>query len=112
VPHSGPFARGIHVTVQAVAREPLTTQALNQALAESYEQSPFVHVTSEPPRVKDVAGSNFVRLSGAAAGDAVAVMCVIDNLVKGAAGGAIQWMNRMLDIDEAAGLTCPAPGWT
>jgi N-acetyl-gamma-glutamyl-phosphate reductase len=112
VPHSGPFARGIHVTVQAVAREPLTTQALNQALAESYEQSPFVHVTSEPPRVKDVAGSNFVRLSGAAAGDTVAVMCVIDNLVKGAAGGAIQWMNRMLDIDEAAGLTCPAPGWT
>ena len=39
-------------------------------------------------------------------------MCVIDNLVKGAAGGAIQWMNRMLGIDETAGLTSPAPGWT
>jgi len=112
VPHSGPFARGIHVTVQAVARERITTQQLLQALTESYEQSPFVHVGPESPRVKDVAGSNFARLSGVAAGGTVAVMCVIDNLVKGAAGGAIQWMNRMLGIDETAGLMSPAPGWT
>ena len=112
VPHSGPFARGIHVTVQAVAREPITTAELLQALAESYEQSPFVRVAPEPPRVKDVAGSNFARLSGVASGGTVAVMCVIDNLVKGAAGGAIQWMNRMLGIDETAGLMSPAPGWT
>ena len=112
VPHSGPFARGIHVTVQAVARETITTAKLLQALAESYEQSPFVHVAPEPPRVKDVAGSNFARLSGVASGGTVDVMCVIDNLVKGAAGGAIQWMNRMLGIDETAGLRSPAPGWT
>jgi N-acetyl-gamma-glutamyl-phosphate reductase len=71
-----------------------------------------VHVGAEPPRVKDVAGSNFARLSGVASGSTVAVMCVIDNLVKGAAGGAIQWMNRMLDLDETAGLMTPAPGWT
>ena len=103
VPHSGPFARGIHVTVQAVAKEPISTASLLQALAESYEQSAFVHVGAEPPRVKDVAGSNFARLSGVAAGDTVAVMCVIDNLVKGAAGGAVQWMNRMLDLDETTG---------
>jgi N-acetyl-gamma-glutamyl-phosphate reductase len=112
VPHSGPFARGIHVTVQAVAREPISTPELNEALRESYEQSPFVHVGAEPPRVKDVAGSNFAHLSGVAAGGTVAVMCVIDNLVKGAAGGALQWMNRMLGFDETAGLMAPAPGWT
>jgi N-acetyl-gamma-glutamyl-phosphate reductase common form len=112
VPHSGPFARGIHVTVQAVAREPITTLELLQAFADSYEQSTFVHVGAEPPRVKDVAGSNFARLSAVAAGSTVAVMCAIDNLVKGAAGGAIQWMNRMLDVDETAGLMAPAPGWT
>ena len=112
VPHSGPFARGIHVTAQAVAREPITTPELIAALAESYEQSPFVHVGAEPPRVKDVTGSNFARISGVAANGTVAVMCAIDNLVKGAAGGAIQWMNRMLDIDETAGLMSPAPGWT
>jgi N-acetyl-gamma-glutamyl-phosphate reductase len=39
-------------------------------------------------------------------------MSVLDNLVKGAAGGAIQWMNRLLGLDETAGLTAPAPGWT
>jgi N-acetyl-gamma-glutamylphosphate reductase len=40
------------------------------------------------------------------------VMCVIDNLTKGAAGGAVQWMNRLLDLPEHIGLTAPAAGWT
>jgi N-acetyl-gamma-glutamyl-phosphate reductase len=39
-------------------------------------------------------------------------MCVLDNLNKGAAGGAVQWMNRLLGIAETAGLTTPAAGWT
>ena len=112
VPHSGPFARGIHVTLQAVAREPLSTPELLRSLAEAYEQSAFVHVDAEPPRIKDVAGSNFAKLSGVSAGGTIAVMCVIDNLVKGAAGGAIQWMNRLLGFDETAGLMASAPGWT
>ncbi|MBV8973696.1 MAG: hypothetical protein JOY74_01130, partial [Sinobacteraceae bacterium] len=47
-----------------------------------------------------------------ARGNTVAVLCAIDNLVKGAAGGAIQWMNRMLDLPETCGLTSPAPGWS
>jgi N-acetyl-gamma-glutamyl-phosphate reductase len=112
VPHSGPFARGIHVTVQATAREPLTSHALTAALREYYDQSVFVRVGGEPPRVKDVATSNFAELAGVARGRSVAVMCVIDNLTKGAAGGAVQWMNRMLGVDETAGLMLPAPGWT
>ncbi len=112
VPHSGPFARGIHVTVQAVAREPLTSHELTAALREYYDQSVFVRVGGEPPRVKDVAASNFAQLAGVAHGRNVAVMCAIDNLTKGAAGGAVQWMNRMLGYEETAGLMQPAPGWT
>jgi N-acetyl-gamma-glutamyl-phosphate reductase len=112
VPHSGPFARGIHVTVQATAREPLTSHELTAALREYYDQSVFVRVGGEPPRVKDVATSNFAALSGVARGRSVAVMCAIDNLTKGAAGGAVQWMNRMLGCEETAGLMLPAPGWT
>jgi N-acetyl-gamma-glutamyl-phosphate reductase len=112
VPHSGPFARGIHVTVQAVAREPLTSHDLVQALREYYDQSVFVRVSGEAPRLKDVVASNFAQLSGVAHGETVAVMCVIDNLTKGAAGGAVQWMNRMLGHEETAGLMQPAPGWT
>jgi N-acetyl-gamma-glutamyl-phosphate reductase len=39
-------------------------------------------------------------------------MSVLDNLNKGAAGGAVQWMNRLLGLDESLGLLAPAPGWT
>jgi N-acetyl-gamma-glutamyl-phosphate reductase len=59
-----------------------------------------------------VASSNYAHLSAAADGRTIAVMSVLDNLVKGAAGGAMQWMNRLLGFDEAAGLSAPAPGWT
>jgi N-acetyl-gamma-glutamyl-phosphate reductase len=45
-------------------------------------------------------------------GNSVVVMSVIDNLVKGAAGGAVQWMNRLWDLPETSGLTAAAPGWT
>jgi N-acetyl-gamma-glutamyl-phosphate reductase len=62
--------------------------------------------------MKEVVASNFAQLSGVAHGETVAVMCVIDNLTKGAAGGAVQWMNRMLGHEETAGLMQPAPGWT
>ena len=43
-------------------------------------------------------------------GRTVAVTCAIDNLTKGAAGGAVQWMNRMFGHEETAGLMTPAPG--
>ncbi|HVN46373.1 MAG TPA: N-acetyl-gamma-glutamyl-phosphate reductase [Steroidobacteraceae bacterium] len=112
VPHSGPFARGIHVTVQASLKRPLDSAALLAALREFYAGAPFVAVSSQAPRVKDVVTSNYAHLSAAARGRTAAVMCAIDNLVKGAAGGALQWMNRLLELPETAGLTAPAPGWT
>jgi N-acetyl-gamma-glutamyl-phosphate reductase common form len=112
VPHSGPFARGIHVTVQASLARPLDTSGVLGALREFYARAPFVRVLDEAPRVKEVVASNFAHLSAAANGRTVAVMCAIDNLTKGAAGGAVQWMNRMFGLPETAGLTAPAPGWT
>jgi N-acetyl-gamma-glutamyl-phosphate reductase len=112
VPHSGPFARGIHVTLQAVAQQPLQTPELLAALADFYRDRPFVRVAAELPHVKDVAGSNYAFLSAVAHGNSVAVVCAIDNLVKGAAGGAIQWLNRRFGFAETTGLTAPAAGWT
>jgi N-acetyl-gamma-glutamyl-phosphate reductase common form len=112
VPHSGPFARGIHVTVQAELKESIGTHDLVNALRDYYDQSVFVRVGGELPRIKDVVASNFAEISGVAQGQTVAVMCAIDNLTKGAAGGAVQWMNRMLGHEETAGLMAPAPGWT
>lgn len=112
VPHSGPFARGIHVTVQGVLARPVSQAELLEAFTKFYAHSPFVSVSAAPPRVKDVAGSNYARLSVATDGKVVAVMSVLDNLNKGAAGGAVQWMNRLLELPETAGLTAPAAGWT
>jgi N-acetyl-gamma-glutamyl-phosphate reductase len=112
VPHSGPFARGIHVTVQAALKSSLDTARVLSALRDFYANAPFVRVRDQAPRVKEVATSNYAHLSAVANGRTVAVMCAIDNLNKGAAGGAVQWMNRMFGLPETSGLTAPAPGWT
>ena len=112
VPHSGPFARGIHATVQARLKTPLDTKQVLAALRQFYAKAPFVHVGDSMPRVKEVAGSNYARIGAVSDGRTVAVMCAIDNLNKGAAGGAVQWMNRLYGLDETAGLTAPAAGWT
>ncbi len=112
VPHSGPFARGIHVTVQATLRTSLDTVAVLTKLREFYTGAPFVRVLETPPRVKDIVASNYSHISAAANGRTVAVMCVVDNLNKGAAGGAVQWMNRLFGLPETAGLLAPAAGWT
>jgi N-acetyl-gamma-glutamyl-phosphate reductase common form len=112
VPHSGPFARGIHVTVQASLKSAVDTPKILGALREFYANCPFIRVTEQAPRVKEVATSNYAHLSAVANGRTVAVMCVVDNLNKGAAGGAVQWMNRMFGLAETSGLTATAPGWT
>ena len=112
VPHSGPFARGIHATIQAKLKKPIDTAAAIAALRGFYASHPFVRVLDEPPRMKDVVASNYAHLSAAADGNTIVVMSVIDNLVKGAAGGALQWMNRLLGFGETDGLTASAPGWT
>ena len=76
VPHSGPFARGIHVTVQARLAKPLDTAAAIAALRAFYAGRPFVRVLDEPPRVKDVVTSNYAHLSAATDGRTIAVMSV------------------------------------
>lgn len=111
VPHSGPFARGIHMTLQARLTTPQTSDQLRDSLANFYAGCEFVQVVDGLPRIKDVAGSNYCHIGVESSGNSVAVMVTIDNLVKGAAGGAVQWMNRLLGLPEAAGLAAPAPGW-
>jgi N-acetyl-gamma-glutamyl-phosphate reductase common form len=112
VPHSGPWARGIHATVHGRLSAPASAAELRAALAETYAGSPFVEVVDAPPRLKDVVGSNRARLAVALDGEVFVVMSVLDNLVKGAAGGALQWLNRLLDLPEDAGLRLPGPAWT
>lgn len=111
VPHSGPFVRGILSTIHADLVEPLSTEQVAAALAEFYADCPFVTVVPTPPKVKDVAGTNQCRLGVAVSGRSLVVVSVIDNLIKGAAGGAIHWMNRLFDLDDDAGLQLSGLGW-
>ena len=111
VPHSGPFARGIHATIFMHAKERLSQAQVNEALREFYRGSPFVRVESEPPKMKDIATTNYAALHAVVEGDTIVVCSVTDNLLKGAAGGCLQWANRLLGFPESMGLTAPAAGW-
>jgi N-acetyl-gamma-glutamyl-phosphate reductase len=70
-----------------------------------------VQIVDATPRLKNVVASNFCHIGLAVDDDTVVVMSVLDNLVKGAAGGAVQWMNRLWKLPETTGLLAAAPGW-
>lgn len=111
IPHSGPFARGIHMTLQTTVKTAVKADTLRTQLADFYAPHEFVRVVDGTPRIKDVAGSNYAHIGVAADAGSLAVFVAIDNLLKGAAGGAVQWMNIKLGLAENAGLTAPGPGW-
>ncbi len=111
VPQAGPFARGIHATVVARPSPGATAEGAREALAAAYADAPFVEVLAAPPSLQDVVGSNRCRLAVAADGETLVVFSVLDNLVKGAAGGGVQWMNRLLRLPETSGLLTPGLGW-
>ena len=105
-PHLLPVPRGILATITV----PLTT-TLADPLApwrHAYGAEPFVELTTEPPSLRDVIHRNVVRISAQPLSGTrrpmLLVLSAIDNLVKGAAGQAIQNANLMLGLDETAGL--------
>lgn len=112
IPHSGPFARGIYVTLQATLAGNAGRDDILRVFKGHYAAAGFVRVVDGAPRLKNVVASNYAHIGVQQSGDSVAVMCAIDNLVKGAAGGAIQWMNRLWSLPESSGLTTPPPAWT
>jgi N-acetyl-gamma-glutamyl-phosphate/LysW-gamma-L-alpha-aminoadipyl-6-phosphate reductase len=108
--HSGPFVRGIYLTLHARLAPAAAAQASGTGAAGWYRQAfegrPFVRVLDTPPELTHAVGSNYALLHAAAteSGDEVQVTVAIDNLVKGAGGQAIQAMNLALGLDERAGL--------
>ena len=85
---------------------------IGSAFDAAYDAAPFVRVVDGSPKLKNVVASNRAEIGIAAAGDTIVVTCAIDNLVKGAAGGAMQWMNRLFGQPETAGLGQISPAWT
>ena len=108
VPHLTPMIRGIHATLYAERTDGGDLRDLHAVYAARYADEPFVDVM-EPglmPETRGVKGSNVCRLSVFCpqGGRTVVVLSVIDNLVKGAAGQAVQNFNIMFGFDERAGL--------
>jgi len=106
VPHLTPMIRGIHATLYGRLTE--TGKDLQMIYTNKYENEHFVDVlpAGAHPETRSVRGSNMVRLAvhQPQGGDVVVVLAVIDNLVKGAAGQAVQNMNVMFGFTETDGL--------
>jgi N-acetyl-gamma-glutamyl-phosphate reductase len=106
VPHLTPMIRGIHATMYARLKDPaIDLQALFEA---RYRGEPFVDVlpAGAHPETRSVRGSNVCRIAvhRPQGGDTVVVLSAIDNLVKGAAGQAVQCLNLMFGFDERTAL--------
>lgn len=110
-PHLVPMQRGILSTIYATVRSGVTKDVVDGAIDEAYGSSPFVRRITKPPETRWVVGSNNALISTHLDGatSTVIVIVAIDNLVKGAAGQAVQCANVMLGLDEATGL--PSTGW-
>jgi N-acetyl-gamma-glutamyl-phosphate reductase len=105
VPHLTPMVRGIHATLYGRLKKDADLQALFE---QRYANEMFVDVlpAGSMPETRSVRGSNICRIAvhRPQGGDTVVVLSVIDNLVKGAAGQALQNMNIMFGLPEAAGI--------
>lgn len=105
-PHLVPMSRGLLATAYATPAASLTTERLLDALRDAYAGSPFVAVVDRPPATKALLGSNGVHVSASydERTDTVIAMGALDNLTKGAAGGAVHAANVALGLEETAGL--------
>jgi len=102
--HSLPVARGIFASIYAEAKRELSAAELKQTFADYYRDSFFVRLVDGSPDINWVKTTNFCDLGFAARGRQVVVFSAIDNLVKGAAGQAVQNMNLMFGLEEQTGL--------
>jgi N-acetyl-gamma-glutamyl-phosphate reductase len=105
-PHLLPVKRGILATCYGRLASGRKTGELSAALLHKYAQAPFVEILDSPDQVtlKGVTGTNKCQVAVAADGDVVVAISALDNLVKGAAGQAVQNLNLVMGWPETAGL--------
>jgi N-acetyl-gamma-glutamyl-phosphate reductase len=107
VPHLVPLDRGILETIYAPLRAGVGEAQVADALRTAYASAPFVRLTGQAlPEIKHVAHTNFCDIGWKVDEERrrLVLVAVIDNLLKGAAGSAVQNLNVMLGLDERAGL--------
>jgi len=102
--HSLPVSRGIFASIYAESKTTLTEDQLRTMFADYYRDSFFVRLVSGSPDINWVKTTNFCDIGFAVRANSIVVFSAIDNLVKGAAGQAVQNMNLMFGLDEKTGL--------
>ncbi len=105
-PHLAPMNRGILATCYARPTQAVTTESLREVLHAAYDHEPFVVVRHEPPSTKATLGSQAVHVTAYADPRTgwVVALAALDNLTKGASGGALQSANLALGLPETTGL--------
>jgi N-acetyl-gamma-glutamyl-phosphate/LysW-gamma-L-alpha-aminoadipyl-6-phosphate reductase len=109
--HSGPFVRGIYLTLHAYLPNDQASPGTRDLevvewFRKAYQGRPFIRLLDTPPELTHAVGTNYALIHAAASVDGreVQVSVALDNLVKGAGGQAVQAMNLALGLDECAGL--------
>ena len=103
--HLLPLRRGLLTTCYARPRPGTTAARVAECLADAYAKTPFVHACAPgEATLKSVTGTNHAKVGATANADMVVSVAAIDNLLKGAAGQAIQNLNLLFDLPETLGL--------
>ncbi len=105
--HSIPVVRGIFASIYITTSGTTTRESVGSLLAEFYGNEFFVRLVDGSPDINWVKNTNFVDIGWAARGGTVIMFVALDNLVKGAAGQAVQNMNLMFGVEERVGLMLP-----
>ena len=103
-PHLIPMDRGIFSAIYAKKKTDLDKKTLIQKVAEFYSGKPFVRVLDKLPATKDCWGTNFISLNYEIVNEFIICLAVLDNLVRGASGVAVQNMNIMFGFPEKTGF--------
>jgi N-acetyl-gamma-glutamyl-phosphate reductase len=103
-PHLVPMERGILSTIYLRPLQSISIEHAAQTLADAYTEEPFIRLRSDLPSTHDVVRTNLCDITVRVVKKRLVVLSAIDNMVKGAAGQAIQNMNLMCGLDETAGL--------
>jgi len=109
VPYRGDFTRGILASIYT--ESDLTEEEALTMYEEYYAGHPFTHVTDRSIDLKQVVNTNKVFLQVKKHGNKLFIVSILDNLLKGASGQAVQNMNLMFGLDETAGLRLKATGF-
>ena len=102
--HSLPVSRGVFVSCYLETRDELTAEDIKEVYLRFYEDSFFIRLVEVSPDINWVKNTNFCDITAHSSGKQFVVFAAIDNLVKGAAGQAVQNMNLMFGLDEKTGL--------